>query len=286
MNSPNKITHSPIYVLSGGKGIAGHTMVHSLLIQYPENKIPVKVIPEVHTIEKILEVIREAKINRGLVAHTMVDANLRNALIAECQKEGVHQVDFMGGLANYFENELGMQSVNTPGLFRQSNSSYYNRIEAIEFTLNQDDGLNPERLKSAEVILTGVSRSGKTPLSVYMSMFGWKVANVPLVNGILPPKELFEVDPKRVFGLYIKTPYLIAQRHKRLKQMGNFNSTDYVEKRLVAEEIRAARRLFEDRGFTEIEVTNKPIETTANEIIALLSNRFGYEERNKVTPEA
>lgn len=282
----SKASKMPIYVISGGKGIAGHTMVHSLLIQYPDNKLPVKVIPEVQSEDKIKEIVAKVKSKNGLLTHTLVNSPLRKILIAECEKEGVNHIDFMGGLANFLEQELGMQSVNVPGLYRRVNSRYYSRIEAIEYTLKHDDGLNPSRLFDAEIILTGVSRSGKTPLSVYMSMFGWKVANIPLVHGIDPPKELFEVDPHRVFGLHIKPSYLIAQRFKRLRQMNNLDNTPYVDKRMVNDELQHALNLFERGKFTKVEVTNKPIETTANEIIAMVSDRFDYGSRQVVKPDA
>ncbi len=278
---PNKETGKviPIYVISGGKGLAGHTMVHSLIIQYPNNKIPVKVIPNIQNEEKIVEVVQKVKMAGGLLTHTMVNTELRRRLLQECEKEGVRQIDFMGGLATFLEEEMGLQSVNVPGLYRRINSQYFDRIEAIEYTLNHDDGMNAQRLLKAEIILTGVSRSGKTPLSVYMSMFGWKVANVPLVKGIDPPKELFEVDPKRVFGLSITKSHLIAQRHKRLNQMGNFANENYIDTQHVQAEIRYANFIFEKGGFTKISVTNKPIETSANEIIGLVADRFGHGDR-------
>lgn len=269
----------PIYVISGGRGLAGHTMVHSLIIQYPENKLNVSVIPNVQSEERIVEVVRKVKRTGGIIAHTMVNTPLRIRLIKECENQHVKHIDFMGPLADYLENELGLKSVNVPGLYRRINSIYYDRIEAMEYTLNQDDGLNPDRLLEAEIILTGVSRSGKTPLSVYMSMFGWKVANVPLVKGIDPPKQLFSVDPNRVFGLSIGLSHLIAQRHKRLSQMKDLGNQGYVDQIDVREELRYANLIFEKGGFTKINVTNKPVETSANEIIGLVSDRFGHAER-------
>jgi regulator of PEP synthase PpsR (kinase-PPPase family) len=276
--STNKKT-IPIYVISGGKGIAGHTMVHSLIIQYPDNKLPVKIIPNVQSEAKIIDVVQKVKKAGGLLCHTMVNTNLRNILIKECKKQVVKEIDFMGGLAEFLENDLGLQSVNVPGLYRRINSQYFERVEAIEYTLNHDDGLDPQRLLEAEIILTGVSRSGKTPLSVYMSMFGWKVANVPIIKGIQPPKELFEIDPKRVFGLNISLSNLLSQRHKRLVQMRNEGNPNYIDNLHVREEIRYANFIFDKGGFTKINVTQKPIETTANEIIGLISERFGHVER-------
>jgi len=181
-----------IFVVSGGKGVTGHTIVQTLIIQYPEDSLKVKLIPDVRTEKKILEVIKKVKEANGVLAHTMVNSDLRIFLIEECKKQEVKQADLMGGLANIIENDFGLQSVNTPGLYHKINAEYYKRIEAIEYTLNHDDGLNTQNLHQADIVVTGVSRCGKTPLSVYMAMFGWKVANVPLIEGIDPPKELFE----------------------------------------------------------------------------------------------
>lgn len=279
MEDSDKKKTPPVFVISGGKGLAGHTMVHSLIIQYPENKIPVKIIPNVQSEEKIIEVVQKVKKAGGLLTHTMVNSDLRRILLRECDAQNVRNIDFMGPLADYFEQELGLHSASIPGLYRRINAQYFDRVEAIDYTLNQDDGINPEKLLNAEIILTGVSRSGKTPLSIYMSMFGWKVANVPLVKGIEPPKELFEVDPRRVFGLRIGISHLISIRHKRLNQMGDFANATYIDQLHVREELRYANFIFDKGGFTKINVTNKPIETSANEIIGIVSDRFRHNER-------
>jgi len=254
-------------------------MVHSLIIQYPEDHIPVKVIPNVQTDKKIREVVAKVKAASGLLVHTMVKTELRKILLAECEKQGVRNIDFMGPLAEFLEEELGLKSIAIPGLYRRINHQYFERMDAIDYTLNHDDGLNPQRLQKAEIILTGVSRSGKTPLSVYMSMFGWKVANVPIVKGINPPEELFNVDPKRVFGLAIGMSHLISVRNKRLEQMGDLKNANYIDQNSVREELRYANFIFDKGGFTKVNVTNKPIESSANEIIGMVSDRFGYEDR-------
>jgi len=272
----------PIFVISGGKGVTGHTIVQTLIIQYPENKIKVKLIPDVRTEKKILEVIKRVKAANGILSHTMVNSELRIFLIKECEKQQVKQADLMGGLANIIENDFGLESVNTPGLYHKINAQYYKRIEAMEYTLNHDDGLNTQNLHNADIVVTGVSRCGKTPLSVYMSMFGWKVANVPLVEGIDPPKELFEIDKNRVFGLHISLSHLVIQRQKRLKSFGNVSHMNYVDSRLVGKELQYANFLFKRGGFTKINITNKAIESTANEIIGLLFDRFGEENENSL----
>ncbi len=271
----------PIYIVSGGKGLAGHTMVQSLIIQYPENKLKVKVIPNVQSPEKIKEVIQRVKNDNGIIAHTMVNYDLRQYLKKECKQHNVKEIDFMGELAAFIETDLGLKSSNNPGLYRRINAQYFERVEAIEYSLNNDDGMNPQRLLDAEIVLTGVSRSGKTPLSVYMSMFGWKVANIPLIKGISPPDELFRIDAQRVFGLNININHLITQRYKRLSDLKNLENKDYIDKYTVAKEIQYANSIFDRGGFTRINVTNKAIESTANEIIGMISDRFVYDKQKK-----
>jgi hypothetical protein len=280
---PN-LSKKPIYVVSGGKGLAGNNMVQSLLIQYPNNNVPVIIIPDVSDESKLDSIIEKAKKDGGVIAHTMVIPDLRRYLIKKAKEQQVRQIDFMGQLAEYLDQELGIPSLKAPGLFREINQKYFDRIEAIEFTLNHDDGMSPERLHKAEIVLCGVSRSGKTPLSVYLAMYGWKVANVPLIDGIKPPKELFEVDPQRVFGLHIGVSHLIAHRVKRLRSMGNLENPNYVDEQSVKNEIRHASFVFKRGGFTVVHVSNKPVESTANEILNILNDRFDYGGRKILSP--
>lgn len=285
MKTPeNEQKISPIYVVSGGKGLAGNNMVQSLLVQYPNNNVPVVIVPNMTEEHQLVTLIKKVKDENGMIAHTMVNRHLRNFLKNLCDSNGVKHIDFMGELADYLDQVLNIPSLEYPGLYRETNQEYFDRIEAIEFTLNHDDGLSPNKLHKAEIILTGVSRSGKTPLSVYLAMYGWKVANVPLVNGIDPPKELFEVDPKRVFGLNISSGQLISHRMKRLASLNNTENTSYVDERMVMHEIRNANFIFEKGGFTVLNVSNKPVETTANEILTLMTNRFEYRKRRLDSP--
>ncbi len=274
----------PIYIISGGKGLAGNNMVQSMLIQYPNNNVPVIILPQVHEKKQLLELVQRAKKDGGLITHTLVNRELRTFLMETCAKFGVRNIDYMGELAEYLDEKLQIDSLQTPGLYREVNQQYFERVEAIEFTLNHDDGLQPARLHKAEIILTGVSRSGKTPLSVYLAMYGWKVANIPLVNGIDPPKELFEVDPNRVFGLHISAGQLISHRLKRLRDIENTENTTYVDEHLVRQEIRNANFIFEKGKFSVINVSNKPVETTANEVLNMMANRFEYRGRRIISP--
>jgi len=285
MNNRNEEKRTePIYIVSGGKGLAGNNMVHSLLIQYPNNNVPVIIVPQIFEEKQLIDLVAKVKAEGGLITHTMVNRHLRSFLRELCEENNVKQIDFMGELADYLDKHLDIPSLQVPGLYREINQRYFDRIDAIEFTLNHDDGLSPEKLQKAEIILTGVSRSGKTPLSVYLAMYGWKVANIPLVYGIDPPKELFEVDPLRVFGLNINSSQLISHRMKRLRNIENMENVDYVDERLIIRELRNANMVFEKGKFTVINVSNKPVETSANEILNIMANRFDYRGHRLESP--
>ncbi len=268
----------PIYIVSGGKGLAGDAVVQSILIQFPNNKVPVIIVPDVLDQAKMDEVIARALSTNGVIVHTMVDPEVRKMLVKSCIQSGVNHIDLVGNLSDYLANLLNTKPISKPGLYRLSHIAYFRRVEAIDFTLKVDDGQNPEKITQADIVLTGVSRTGKTPLSVYLAMFGWKVANVPLVPGIEPPQGLFNADPRRVFGLNISPIYLIAQRANRVKSLHLDSDTDYINRRKVAEELECARRIFAKGGFTEIQITNKPIESSANEILNILTSRFDQEK--------
>jgi hypothetical protein len=273
----------PVYVVSGGKGIAGNNLVRSVLIQYPDNKVPLIVFPEVDSIERVTEIVKRAKGNKGVIVHTMVDPLMREMLVAVCDTEQVKHFDLVGGLSDHLSILLNREPISKPGLYRLRNIDYFRRVEAIEFTMKHDDGMNPEKISKADIVLAGVSRTGKTPLSIYLGMFGWKVANVPLVPGIDPPEGLWKVDPKRVFGLTTSTNYLIAQRCNRVKLLGLADEDDYISPRKVRMELDYANLMFKRGGFVIFNITNKPIETTANEIITRLTDSFGRNEWQKLS---
>ncbi len=267
----------PIYIVSGGKGLAGAAVVQSVLIQFPTNKVPVIIVPDVLNQLKIDELIAKVIITKGVIVHTMVDPDIRSMLIKSCIHSKVNHIDLVGNLSDYLSDLLKTKPISKPGLYRLSHIEYFRRVEAIDFTLKVDDGQNPEKISQADIILTGVSRTGKTPLSVYLAMFGWKVANVPLIPGIEPPVDIFKADSGRVFGLNISPVYLIAQRANRVRSLHMDESSDYINRKKVGEELAFARRIFERGGFTEIQITNKPIESSANEILTILTSRYNQD---------
>jgi hypothetical protein len=268
-----------IYIVSGGKGLTGENVVESLLVQFPDFKVPTTIESDLLSEDDAFAVVLKAKKNNGIIVHTMVNKRMRNTLTSYCEEFNVVHFDLMGQLSDYLTDALGAEPIQVPGLFRKINQDYFDRVAAIEFSLSTDDGMNVRKLPQADIILTGISRTGKTPLSIYLAMFGWKVANVSIVRDIPPPDELFKVDERRVFGLTIDTSSLLAQRKRRVSQMGNFNSDSYLDIRTINEELLNADNIFKRGRFTVIDVTNKPVESSANEIVHLIQERFEIDER-------
>lgn len=264
----------PIYIVSGGTGSSGEQLANTVLAQFPENRVPVVIISQVRHLEEIEKVVAEAATTGGTIIHTLVDGSLRGALLRLGQEKSVVTIDLMGDLLSRLTDVLEQEPVGQPGLYRQLHQPYFDRIEAIEFSLSHDDGMKLGDLSQADIVLFGVSRVGKTPLSAYLAVQGWKVANVPLVIELPPPPKLFQIDRRRVIGLSIEPDQLIVHRQRRQSELGLSRASSYTDPVKIYEEVEAARKVFRRSGFSVISVTNKPIETIANQVIRLISRRF------------
>src|SRR3990172_3333080 len=205
-----EIPPPPIFIVSGGMGASGEQVVNTVLAQFPDITVPVIPVRNVRNREQLENVIAQTKEQGGTIVHTMVDSHLRQRLTDLAQEHGVTAIDLMGGLLERLTAVLGQAPAEKPGLYRQHHRPYFERIEAIEYALKHDDGQNREGWHAADVLLVGVSRTGKTPLSVYLSVLGWKVANLPVVLEIPAPPELYQLDPARVIGLNIDLDRLTA----------------------------------------------------------------------------
>jgi regulator of PEP synthase PpsR (kinase-PPPase family) len=170
-------------------------------------------------------------------------------------------------LLDHLQTLLESEPVGRPGLYRDQNREAFERTEAIEFTMAHDDGRHVENLRQADIVLVGVSRVGKTPISLYLASLGWKVANVPLVSGDPPPPELFQLHRRRVVGLTIEPDQLLAHRRWRERRLKVSLSGSYSNPFKLREELEAARRVFLQGGFAVVDITNKPVEVSAKEIL-------------------
>jgi [pyruvate, water dikinase]-phosphate phosphotransferase / [pyruvate, water dikinase] kinase len=269
----------PILIVSGGSGMSGEQLVNTVLAQFPESRVQVITVPNVRTESQVEAVAVQAQATGATLVHTLVDDRLRAYLIERTTSLGVQAIDLMGPLLTQLAQALGCMPLGQPGLYRQLNKAYFDRVEAIDFTMTHDDGMNPEGWSEAEIVLVGVSRAGKTPLSLYLSVLGWKVANIPVVPGLDLAAELFQLDRQRVFGLTLDVGPLLAFRLQRQKSLGVPGASDYTNPEKLYEELETALKLCKRCGFTIINVGEKPIESTADEIIRIVSARFGVKSR-------
>jgi [pyruvate, water dikinase]-phosphate phosphotransferase / [pyruvate, water dikinase] kinase len=274
----------PIFIVSGGAGAFGKHAARIVLSQFPGASSEVIIVPQVRQADQLPEIVAQVATRGGVILHTMVDPIMRAALVRLAQQKHVPALDTIGDALDRIGEVFGQQPLGQPGLYRGEQEAYEARIQAIEYTVDHDDGRNPHELDKADVVLTGLSRVGKTPLSIYLSVLGWKVANVPLVREIAPPEELFQIDRRRVIGLMIDVDSLQQHRNWRQRAMRGTAGAGYIDPETLYEEIEYARRVFRRGGFSVVNATNKPIEETADEVIALISRYFehklkGWERR-------
>jgi regulator of PEP synthase PpsR (kinase-PPPase family) len=186
----------------------------------------------------------------------------------------VVQVDVIGGVITAISGWLGEAPVNLPGLMHRADADYFRRIEAVEFTVKVDDGKEPRMLEKADIVLVGVSRTSKTPLSVFLAYKGYKVANVPLVLNRDPPSQLFAIDPRKVFALTIDPESLQSIRKERLQTMRMGKDTNYGQMDYILAELDFAEDLFRrNRQWSLVNVTGKALEETAATILAMYTER-------------
>ncbi len=267
----------PIFIVSGGLGALGEQLTHVILAQFPQVDVPVRVFSRILYTHQVEETINEALATGAIIVHTLSDPEIRQTMLVLTQQKGVPAFDVVGPILEYLTRTLGQSPLGKPGVYHPLSPSYFQRVEAIEFTLNADDGLNYDHWQHAEIVLVGVSRVGKTPLSLYLSVLGWKVANIPLVPGIPPRPEMYSLDKRRVVGLTLDPTKLLSHRLHRQQSLGIYRGVEYTDPVKIYEEVEEIRHLMRKAGFRVIDVTDKPMETTADEILTLVKRRLERE---------
>ena len=262
-----------IYVVSGGLGTGAERIVRATLVQFKGIEVPIHVVPHVKTNDQLEAVVAQAHLNNGIVVHTLVNTDLRNSLINIAHNNNILTIDLQGPLLLQLTKLLGRQPAEEPGLYDRLRAPYFKRIEVMEFAVDHDDGRRLDELHLAEIVLTGVSRVGKTPMSMYLAAQGWRVANVPLMREVEPPPQLFEIDSRRVIGLKIEPGQLVAFRQYRQRRLGLSMKSTYSGAEDLYDEVQYAVKIFRRGGFTAIDVTDRPIEETAEEIIAKVASQ-------------
>src|SRR5579871_869068 len=227
------------------------------------------VYPLVRTPEHIERVISDIENAPGIVLFTLVDSGLSRRLEEACEAVGSPCLSVLGPILNLFQSYLGQNSTPRAGAQHMLNADYFKRIDALNFTMMADDGQAPDSLENADIVLVGVSRSSKTPTSIYLANRGFKTANVPIVPHVALPNALTQLRHPLVVGLVASADRIVQIRQNRLLSLNADVETDYVDRAAVAEEIAGSRRLFAEKGWPVIDVSRRSIEETAAAILDL-----------------
>ncbi len=258
------------FVISDGTGRTAQQALSAALTQFRDTPIEIHTYPEVRKEKQVTCIVEEAAKAKGFVVHTVVSKKLRRMVRRIGRLHNVETIDLMGPLLAQLSHQFSYSPSEKPGLFYELNQAYFRRVDAMDFAISHDDGKRIEQLHKAEIVIVGVSRTFKTPLSIYLSFRGWFTANVPIVRGVDPPPELFKLPKGRVFALMTETEPLARLRQERFKNWKGAPN-EYSKPENVHKEILNARKLFNSNpDWPVINVTNKPIEEIATRIIGII----------------
>jgi regulator of PEP synthase PpsR (kinase-PPPase family) len=266
-----KIFH--VHLVSDSTGETLNALTNAALAQFEDVDVQIHfyaLVRSEHQLGRALDHIATAP---GLVFFTLANQRLRDKLISRCASLLMECVDVLEGPVSALSQFLGAAETHKVGRQHQVDQRYLERIEVLNFSIAHDDGQSLDTIGEAEVILTGASRTSKTPTCVYLAIRGVKAANVPLVPNMAPPAALLEVKKPLIVGLWVAPDRLVQVRRNRLASMGEGRSTGYVDLDLVREEINATRRLFEQNDWPSIDVSRRSIEETAAAVMNLLAER-------------
>jgi len=255
-----------IYILSDATGQSGLHILRAALVQFKHARTKIMVFHDVDSKAGLKKVLDQSKSDKALIAFTFVKKEMRDFTAQYCKKNDIYHLDILGPLINTLSSYLKLEPLETPSLLRKVDEHYFKRIDAIEYTLGHDDGRGAERLKEADIVLLGLSRTSKTPTSFFLAQEGYKVANVPIVPGIALPEELFEIDQHKVICLNIDPEVL--QKIRKVRQRNSGLKPSYSDLRKVFAEVEYVRELArKHQSWKVLDTTNKSIEETSWEII-------------------
>lgn len=261
-----------LHLVSDSTGETTYSLARACLVQFENVEVNTQTHSQVLSDAKMQKVVAAIEASPGAVMYTMIDKALSKTLVRECGRIGVPCIDVLDGVISHLQRYFGQGIRGQPGRQHQLDEHYFDRIDAMQYALSHDDGQGYDHLDDAEIVLVGVSRTSKTPTSMYLANHrGLKAANVPFVPGVSLPEILFSDSAPYVVGLTTTPERLVQIRRQRMKMLGEAKETDYVELTQVRREILEARKLFSKMRWPVIDVTRRSIEETASEIIELYS---------------
>ena len=262
-----------VHIISDSIGNTAKDVVDAALVQFSYGRVDYKVLKNsnVCTMEKIDCIM--SNVNDGdVIVQTLVDSTLAEYVKKKGLEKNIKVIDLLSEMLNTFEDKLGIKSEGNPGLNRKMGTEYFKRVDALEFAVKYDDGKDINGLKEADIVILGVSRTSKTPLSLYLANRNIKVMNVPIVQDLILPEQIYEVK-RKIIGLTNSVEQLNKLREERLKTLGVDGNTDYTDEIQIFEELEYALEIMGKIGCPIIDVQNKAIEETAELIIGIMRER-------------
>ncbi|MDR0921491.1 MAG: kinase/pyrophosphorylase [Lactobacillales bacterium] len=253
-----------IFLVSDSLGETAQKVIHAVLAQFPDVEEPeIKRFPFVNTNEHLKEILCDALLEHAIVVTTLVDESFQETVADFVGRTNLAVVDYIKPLSDLISFQTKTQPIGKPGIIHQLNQEYFSRVSAMEFAVRYDDGKDPRGFKDADFVLLGVSRTSKTPLSLYLANNNLKVANLPLIPEVPVAKEIFEIDPEKLIGLTTSISSLAEIRKKRIVSLGLTEGSSYTTTERIQEELNYANEIFEKLQCRVIDVENRSIEETA-----------------------
>lgn len=274
-----------LHLLSDSTGETLEMIAKAALAQFDDTEVLRHFWPMVRSQQHLDRIMGEISTNPGLVFYTLVNENTRSRLEETCQKLGLPAIAVLDGVTDALEALLGQEAKGRPGRQHRLDDAYFARVDAIQFTIAHDDGIAWEDWEEADIVLAGVSRTSKTPTSIYLANRGFKVANIPIVPESPPPPSLYGLKRPLVVGLTTAPERLIQVRRNRLLSLSQSPDTDYVQSEKVESEVKYARRMFADNSWPVIDVTRRSIEETAAAVINLHNERKATGRTGQIGPK-
>jgi len=259
-----------VYVVSDAIGETAELVTRAAASQFNSGHLEIRRVSYVKSAVDVLRVVEEAQAAEAPIVFTIVLPELRETLKKEAAARGIPNVDIMGPVLQALSTMFQSGPRLKPGLVHKMDEEYFRRVEAVEFTVKYDDGKDARGLERADVVLIGVSRSSKTPVSLYLAQRGYKVANFPLVPEVEPPAELFSLPPGKIVGLTISPRQLQRIRVERLKALGLSVGASYADPERILKELEFADGVFRRLGCHVVDVTDRAVEETASLILEIL----------------
>lgn len=271
--APASSSYFHLHMISDSTGETLITVARAVAAQYANVTAVEHVYPLVRSQKQLDRVLTEIEESPGIVLFTLLEKELVDRLEAKCKEMNIPSLSIIGPLMQLFEAYLGAATTGRVGAQHTLNAEYFKRIDALNFTMMHDDGQHVEGLEDADVVLVGVSRTSKTPTSIYLANRGIRTANVPLVLGIPIPPQLESLKKPLVVSLQATPERLIQVRQNRLLAIGSPDNEAYIDREAVTDEVTYARRLSIRNGWPLLDVTRRSIEETAAAVMKLYADR-------------